>query len=134
MNLNQQIKKLISNKKGFLYQDEFYPVRMKCLGNGHFFPFKRRKFQFNNSIVCNPVPVHREPDREGQDDATEEQPDTVQEQEEEEDPVTCTLHLKYSVATICRGSDLAKMRVLCGYTFCLNAGNMRVRIIKNAGI
>jgi hypothetical protein len=39
-----------------------------------------------------------------------------------------------SVATICRGSDLAKMRVLCGYTFALNAGNMRVRNMKNAGV
>ena len=49
-----------------------------------------------------------------------------------------TLHLdswiRSSVATICRGSDLAKMRVLCGYTFALNAGNMRVRNMKNAGI
>ena len=39
-----------------------------------------------------------------------------------------------SVATICRGLDLAKMRVLCRYTFALNAGNMRARNIKNAGI
>ena len=39
-----------------------------------------------------------------------------------------------SVATICRGSDFAKMQVLCGYTFYQNAGNMRVRSIQNAGI